>query len=125
MKNILSLLLSLLVLSNIGFAQDLIKFKGDNGKYGYKDIPDNVIIEAKYDQTDGFNEGFATVFIGELDLNGYPQKGKFGFIDKTGKEVIPIIYDFAMPFFDGLAGVKKDGKVFYIDKQGKYVKDLR
>ncbi len=46
---------------------------------------------------------------------------KYGFIDETGKEVIPCIYDDADSFSGGLANVKKDGKWGYIDKLGKEV----
>ena len=46
---------------------------------------------------------------------------KCGYIDETGKEVTPCIYDFAEEFSEGLASVKKDGKWGYIDKTGKEV----
>lgn len=48
--------------------------------------------------------------------------GKFGFIDKTGKEVIPLIYENSLlRFTDGIIGVRKDGKWGYIDREGKVV----
>jgi len=53
----------------------------------------------KYDYANDFNEGFANV-------NSY---GKWGFIDKTGKEMRPF-YDFAWCFSGGLAAVKKNNK---------------
>ena len=50
------------------------------------------------------------------------KNGKYGFVDKTGKEVIPFVYNYAEPFSDGLARVTnnqwKDG---FIDKTGKLV----
>ena len=46
---------------------------------------------------------------------------KWGFIDKFGKEVIPLIYDYAKNFDDGLAQVKKGDKWGFIDKNGKEV----
>ena len=49
--------------------------------------------------------------------------GKYGFVDSTGKLAIPCKYDWADSFSEGLAGVKLDGVVFYIDKNGKeYIK---
>lgn len=48
-------------------------------------------------------------------------KGKYGFIDKTGKTVIKPQFDGAMYFSDGLAGVEIDGKMGFIDKTGKIV----
>ena len=55
-----------------------------------------------------FSEGLAAV-----KLNG-----KYGFIDKTGKEIIPLKYDFANCFSEGLALVRLNNKWFYIDKNG-------
>ena len=46
---------------------------------------------------------------------------KWGFIDKTEKEVIPCIYDEAHDFDNGLAQVKKNGKWGFIDTTGKEV----
>jgi hypothetical protein len=43
---------------------------------------------------------------------------KWGFIDKTGKEVIPLKYDAMEEFSDGMAKVELDGKTLYIDRQG-------
>jgi hypothetical protein len=51
-------------------------------------------------------------------LAGIRKDEKWGFIDKTGKEVIPCIYDCAHPFSEGLASVGKDGGWKYIDKRG-------
>jgi hypothetical protein len=47
--------------------------------------------------------------------------GKCGCIDKTGKVVIPLEYDNATTFSEGLAAVEKDGKQYLIDKSGKIV----
>jgi len=68
-------------------------------------------LNGKYDYVSGFSEGLAIV----KNLNLY------GFIDATGKEVIPVIYEDADLFKDGLARVKKDGRYGYIDKTGKEV----
>ena len=48
-----------------------------------------------------------------------------GFIDKTGKEVIPIKYDAADNFSEGLARVQLNGKWGYIDKNGKEVLPIK
>ncbi|WP_019519833.1 WG repeat-containing protein [Faucicola boevrei] len=49
---------------------------------------------------------------------------KYGFIDKTGKEVVPLKYHRIDEFYNDLALAKLDGKMFFIDKQGNYVKDF-
>ena len=47
---------------------------------------------------------------------------KWGFIDKTGKEVIPFRYDYALDFSaEGIAHVKFEGMWFYINKKGECV----
>jgi len=40
--------------------------------------------------------------------------GKWGFIDKTGKEIVPPKYDYAWDFQESLARVKLNEKDFYI-----------
>ncbi|MBQ2830318.1 MAG: WG repeat-containing protein, partial [Oscillospiraceae bacterium] len=47
--------------------------------------------------------------------------GKWGFIDTTGKLVIPCGYDSAKDFSEGLARVEKDGKWGLINTSGKVV----
>lgn len=58
----------------------------------------------------------------------YHKAGKWGFTDKTGKIVIPLIYDDAEEFFEGLARVRVDGekelddsKYGFINKLGEVV----
>ena len=64
-----------------------------------------------YDVASEFYEGIAIV--GKND--------KYGFIDKTGKEIIPLKYDKVQYFSEGLAAVKIGGKWGYIDKNDKMV----
>ena len=45
--------------------------------------------------------------------------GKCGYVDKSGKLVIPARFDDADSFSDGLAAVSIDGKYGYIDKAGE------
>ena len=52
------------------------------------------------------------------------KNGKWGFVDKTGKVVIPLIYDDAGWFSEGLAEVGKNGKYGFVDKTGKVVVPL-
>ena len=50
--------------------------------------------------------------------------GLYGFIDKTGTEVIPLKYDKASNFVDGLAEVSLNGKSGFVDKGGKEYWDM-
>ena len=67
-------------------------------------------MESMYDWVGDFSEGLATV-----KLNW-----KFGYIDKTGKEVIPLKYDYASEFSAGIAAAELYGNWGYIDKQGNW-----
>lgn len=73
----------------------------------------NNINEIKPDWLSCFNEGLAIVKKDE----------KYGFIDKSGKVVIPIQFSTAWDFSEGLACVQKVGerKMGYINKQGELV----
>jgi hypothetical protein len=60
-----------------------------------------------------FPQGLAPVLV--------PEKGGWGYIEKSGKFVIQPQYNQAEPFSDGLALVKKLGKQYFIDRSGKTV----
>ena len=66
----------------------------------------------KYDMIYDFSEGMA----------GVANKAyKWGYLDKKGNLIIPLIYEAANPFSESLAVVAQDGKYGYIDKTGKIV----
>lgn len=67
----------------------------------------------KYDDLSLFSEGYAAVC----------KDGKWGYIDKTGQEVIPCQYDWANPFHEGLASVLSSyGSGYgFIDTTGREV----
>lgn len=48
-------------------------------------------------------------------------KGQYGYIDMCGKEVIPLKYEYASPFSEGLAYVYGDNMSGYIDVNGKEI----
>ena len=70
-----------------------------------------MVVPFKYDEVWDFNEGLAVV-----KLNG-----KYGYINKNGKEVTQLKYDREFHFSEGLAAVKLNGKYGYINKNGKEV----
>jgi len=49
----------------------------------------------------------------------FQANGKWGFMDRTGKVMIPAHYQYVEPFSEGLALVIKDDKLGFIDKAGK------
>jgi serine/threonine protein kinase len=52
-------------------------------------------------------------------------KGRYGYVDTSGKKVIPLKYGKAEDFSDGLALVKLNNKYCYIDTNGKIVISLK
>ena len=88
-------------------------------KVGYVEYEDTIELNSatkdivvnleKYDYVGEFSDGLAKV---KLD-------GKLGFIDKSGKVFIPLIFDYVGDFFDGWARVKFDGKWGFYNKSGK------
>ncbi len=74
----------------------------------------------EFDYMGPFSGGLAAVW------KGWWSDRSCGYIDKTGKIVIPLNpeYDGVAGFSDGLAKVAKDGKYGFIDKTGKVVVPL-
>src|SRR5690606_40611915 len=107
---------------NASLAQlPLTPFKGTNGKYGYKDQSGKVIVEPIYDFAYDFSEGLAAVNVGGHPLTG---GGLWGFVDTTGKEIIPVKYEAGIrfpQFAEGLVALKLNGKYGFVDKTGKEV----
>lgn len=66
-----------------------------------------------------FCEGLGLVYSGE------ESDRKFGFVDTTGKLVLPCEYEDAQPFSEGVAAVERDGKWGYIDQTGAVVIDYQ
>jgi len=66
-----------------------------------------------------YNLNFAQYNDGVFVTQG-PNK-KFGFVDKNLHTVVDFQYEWAGPFYNGLAAVKKNGKVGFINKQNKVV----
>jgi serine/threonine protein kinase len=72
----------------------------------------NTASSKEYDETGDFHYG---------ELAWVKLNGKYGYIDTTGKEVIPLKYDYAQDFEKELAIVELNGKWGYIDKTGNEV----
>jgi hypothetical protein len=99
-----------------------------NNKWGFIDKTGKYILTPQFDERDtptdccadqygvrwqgvDFREGLAAV----------NSNGKWGYIDATGKFVIPAQFDDAENFSEGLAAVKQGQKYGYIDPAGKWV----
>ncbi|WP_201317552.1 WG repeat-containing protein [Paenibacillus sp. EPM92] len=89
-------------------------------KMGYINTSGKIVIPARSGQYGAFSDGLA-VFTKD------PIFGKYGYIDKTGKEVIKPLYENPHDFSEGLAAVRTEvlGKWGYIDKKGKEITQLK
>lgn len=101
-------------------SKDGIAIVSDSGKYSCFDIAKGKVISAQYSKIEYFSGGMARV------SNETPNyEFKFGYIDKTGKEIIPCQFDYAeLDSTKGLIKVSKNGKYGYYDTNGKLVVDF-
>lgn len=97
-------------MNNTLFADEISNENLENKTENYK-----FQIEPKFDNAENFSDGLARVYDRESN--------KYGFIDKTGKLVIPYQFDDVYNFSDGLARVynSRTQKYGFIDKTGKLV----
>lgn len=87
----------------------IIRAKKDD-KYGLFDQQGNMLLPLIYTYIGYEREGL---------INVQNDEGKRGFVTVKGKLIIPVIYDSAHRFSEGLAVVELSGKYGYINKQGK------
>lgn len=91
-----------------------------------------------YDKENSFHDGLAAVNVGFKDVltdrmydprEGYMREtiseGKWGYINEKREEVIPVIYNEAGNFSEGIALVKLKSESFFIDKTGKRLFDFK
>jgi hypothetical protein len=87
-----------------------------DGKYILVDsVTMKPINQDEYEHIFYFGEGLASV----------ERNGKWGYIDKTGREVLPFKHDDAGNFIEGLASVKLNNKWGVIDKTGREVVPIK
>lgn len=90
----------------------------------------------KYSKVSAFNGGLARVALNCPAEWGNQGSAVFGYIDRTGKEIIPCIYEFDCYdlniygedreyFSEGLLMVKRNGKYGFINKMGEKVTPLK
>lgn len=93
-----------------GFGEGILiaKVKNNNKeKWTAININGKDIFSVDYDEIGVFHDGYAIV---ANYINKESGDKIFGFIDKSGKLVVPMEYSDAIPFSEGLAYVMKDGK---------------
>ena len=87
-----------------------------DGKFGYIDIKQNILIPFNYDALSVFSEGLAPA----------KQNGKYGFINRKGELKIPFQFDDKGYFYkSGLSEASKNGKWGFINKTGQEVVPIK
>ena len=101
-------------LASVEFLSDPL---GSEGKKAYIDTKGNVIFYHNFDYAYPFSDGLAQVMLGT----------KYGFIDKTGKVVIPPTFANAESFSDDRSAVQNEenGLWGFIDRGGNLVIDYK
>jgi hypothetical protein len=101
-----------------------------NGKTGFMDRTGKIVIEPQFEDAEDFQEGLAPVKVRSEETTWCPRdangsrKGftmKWGYIDKTGKMVIPAEFESAAPFSDGLGAINQCDEGYFIDKTGRKI----
>jgi|GEM_PF-5034606 len=93
------------------FTEENLAFFSENKKLGIVDAYSGIIVQPKYDE------------IGLLNTNLFRVKldGKYGFIGRNGKVIIPLIYDSAEEFVNNRSNVVLRGISFSIDSKGDVI----
>ncbi len=92
-------------------AQQKIPY-AEGGLYGFKDQATNTqLVTPKYDMAYEFRDGLAKVV----------KNGQSGFVDTTGREIIPLSFDYVSSFVEGMARFEQARKWGFVDKKGKVV----
>lgn len=90
--------------------------KPNESGYSYIDTKGKTVINLPgYSWVDDFSDGLAAV----------KKDRKVGYIDKTGKVVIPLEYTSGNPFYTGIAYVTRDGEYGLINKKNEEVVPLQ
>ena len=88
-----------------------------DGKYGFLNLKGDEAVPCIYDETGIFQQGRTLARLGD----------HYGIIDTNGRIILPIEYDnrtvkgMKYMYYDSLALVEKDGKLGYVDLDGKLV----
>lgn len=86
----------------------------DSRKYGLMDVNGKVIVQAIYDN-------YSTYGFTDSEYMAVCIDGKWGYIDKNGKQLLALQYNYAFPFMDGKAWIQRaeGSAIEFIDEKGK------
>ena len=104
------------IYNNVNYPTDGMIMVINNGLYGFFDTLGIQRIPFRYRAASSFNEGLAVVGI-DIDSTLV----QYGFIDHDGNTIIAPQYDYAFPFYEGFAVVKKFDRYGMINRKNKEV----
>ncbi|OON95185.1 MAG: hypothetical protein ATN31_11455 [Candidatus Epulonipiscioides saccharophilum] len=105
------------------FSDDGVAFVGNfDGKKALINKFEQGLTGFDFDAVGEISEGYAAVCQGTMTETGFV--GTYGYINTQGQPVLPMIYEGAQPFSEGLAAVKYQGKWGYVDALGNTVIDF-
>jgi WG containing repeat len=95
----------------LGFSEGLVCMI-QNGKYGFINKKNEIVIPFQYDGADNFYDSIAII----------KQVDKYGAIDRTGKIVIPVEYDLLVmkpDYYEAAFFARKNGECYIMDRNQK------
>ena len=115
------LLLTVLLVTNFysSAQEDLIpfnKYVNGDSKWGYYNTAGQIIVAPKYFEARKFDNG-----LGKVSLLNEKVEWRYGFVDATGKEIIPLNYSHIDDFSEGLVAAEQYGKTGFLNREGKTV----
>ncbi len=84
--------------------------------YGFMSLDGNIVTPPQFYTNSDYL--FSTGVLSEGMLTVMNDKNQYGYVNEAGELTIPIQFQYASPFKDGMAKVKKDGNFYFIDKKG-------
>lgn len=118
----------LLLFCTLSYGQNLVAVEDDNGKYGFKREGEvGWVVKPKYDQVGKFSEGLCSVakcygtWRDRKTGEHLGKKWQYGYIDETGKECIPLKFEWAGDFHDGRAAYMQYDREFWIHFRYGYI----
>src|SRR5882724_6964540 len=100
------------------------------GQTGFIDKSGKIAIAPQFEDVEDFSAGLAAVKVRSNETTWCAREAsgsregftmKWGYVDKSGKFVIPPQFESAAPFAEGLAVIHQCGEAFFIDTAGKVV----
>jgi hypothetical protein len=112
------------IIDVLGYSEGMILIKEKiegNAHHAFINLKGEQVSQPDCDNASTFSNGMALI---AKHTDTAKVNGKYGFINKSGKLAIPMIYDDAINFSENLAYVKSKDKRGYIDTGGNFVFEL-